>query len=191
MAERVVAKEWAAEVELTRRYGGVITYVLSTFGIRNRQDTEELTQDVLLAMFQNINRWLEDNPNKHTLASYIGVITRNCACNFLDYWNAAKRTMDVVSADVRLVDSYVVSREASPEVVAVLNDMVRKLSKRGSQRQRRIVFLHLVVEMSESEIVEELNLTRQAVNLYMHRMRLDAQRLIATKPYSRGNDSGR
>lgn len=177
LAERVIAKEREAENLFVQHYDNIIQYVLATqYHIRNRQDLEEVKQDVFVALFQNMEKWLSDNPDRQTLMSYVGAITRNHACSFLRHWYAKMRDRSAVSSIGDVLTNKLVSKEASPDAMVIAKDMVDKLMLQSTQGQRKILTL-LLAGMSEIEIAEHLNITRSGVSLYMQTIRQDAVRL--------------
>lgn len=176
LVERVLTKDWRAERELIDRYDATVLHVLFVYGVKNQLDFEEIKQDVFVAVFQHLRRWLEHNPEHFTLASYIWTITRNQARNFYRYWSTNKRNRTAVCSLDSLQAPQLISMESSPETTVMANITLQRLMRSGTQKQKQVVQL-LVDGLSEVEIAKYLHVTRQMVNLYMHNIRRAAVEL--------------
>lgn len=100
------------------------------------------------------------------LSSYVFAITSN---KVIDAQRAAKRRPDAMSDDVLIERASV---KEGPEDVAVRADEVRRLAEPLAtlpERDRNILLLRVVAQLSAEEVADTLGMTPGAVRVAQHR----------------------
>jgi RNA polymerase sigma-70 factor (ECF subfamily) len=174
LVERLRAHDPAAVVDLSDSYGAKI-YQLAFRYLKNREDAEEVTQDVLLKVFQKIDAFRGDA----ALSSWIYRITFNAAMSRLREFKqqlpaAPHKTHedDTVIAPVKrevvdwspLADEAVLRTEMRKTLVSALKEM--------PVLYRAPVILRDVQGLSTEEASAVLHVKEQTLKSRLHRGRL-------------------
>jgi RNA polymerase sigma-70 factor (ECF subfamily) len=173
LVERLRAQDPTAVADLSESYGGKV-YQLAFRYLRNREDAEEIAQDVLLKVYQKIDAFRGDA----ALSSWIYRITFNAAMSRLrqfkqDLPNAMEKTTDDDA-------SRPLKREAIDWAPLADEDMLRAEMRRTLVRAlkdmpvlyRAPVILRDVQGLSTEEASAVLHVKEQTLKSRLHRGRL-------------------
>jgi RNA polymerase sigma-70 factor, ECF subfamily len=173
LVERLRAQDPSAVVDLSNAYGAKI-YQLAFRYLRNREDAEEVSQDVLLKVFQKIDAFRGDA----ALSSWIYRITFNAAMSRLREFKqnlpaAMEKTGDEDS-------SQPLKREVIDAAPLADEDMLRAEMRQVLVRAlkgmpalyRAPVILRDVQGLSTEEASAVLNVKEQTLKSRLHRGRL-------------------
>jgi RNA polymerase sigma-70 factor (ECF subfamily) len=173
LVDRLKAHDPAAVADLSESYGSKI-YQLAFRYLKNREDAEEVAQDVLLKVFQKIDAFRGDA----ALSSWIYRITFNAAMSRLREFkqnlpNAPEKAMDDEGLPLAkrevvdwspLADEAVLRSEMRQTLVAALKDM--------PVLYRAPVILRDVQGLSTEEASAILHVKEQTLKSRLHRGRL-------------------
>ncbi len=142
-------------------------YTFAYYSLRNREEAEDVTQEVLVRMWKN---WEE--LNEATLPAWINRVTRN-ACIDAVRRRRAYRSRVVASGDGEdLVEG--ISIEPGPDATAEASELRETIQGALATLQepyRSIVILREIQDMKYEEISENLELPLNTVKSYLHRGR--------------------
>ena len=164
LIQRVLDGDVQSFEEIVRNYH-MMAYTLAYRVLKNREEAEELAQDVFLKVYQSL-----DNFNmKSKLSTWIYRITYNASIN---KYKSQKRKIDTIGID----DSVEFSISSSPdahhdislkEKRKIINDSILKLP----ETERIIVTLYYYEELSVKEIAEIAGISTNNVKIKLHRSR--------------------
>ena len=146
-----------------------------------RQEVLDLSQDVLVALFEHdgreLRRW--DPARGRTLENFVRLVARRRTARILSQGRGnpwANRPVDpqAMQEDPALsqIDEEVEQRDS-------LARILDKLSAHMGPRDQQLFDLLFVQQLSPSEVAELLELSRGAVNAWTYRLRKLARRLAA------------
>lgn len=180
LVERLRAQDQTAVADLSESYGAKI-YQLAFRYLRNREDAEEVAQDVLLKVYQKIDAFRGDA----ALSSWIYRITFNAAMSRLrqfkqDLPNVMEKTSDDDTGRP-------VKREAIDWAPLADEDMLRAEMRRALVRAlkdmpllyRAPVILRDVQGLSTEEASAVLHVKEQTLKSRLHRGRLMLREQLA------------
>lgn len=157
--------QWAIE-EAYRRWS-VVVYNLALRACGNRQDAEDVTQQVFVAAWRGRSGY---NPDQRPLPAWLIGVTKN---KIADHWAAHSREQ----RRLRVVEAASETTPATEEEVDHLADRVLladELARLG-EPQRKIMELAFYQDLSHSQIASVLSLPLGTVKSHikrsLHRMR--------------------
>lgn len=153
--------------KLAEEYGDRI-YTFAGYSLRNREEAEDVTQEVLVRLWQHVD---EIEPGK--LAAWVMKVARNAVID------AARRrqTRSAVFADgfeTEAVDAAVSARSSSADhalQAAELRDALEQALAGIDEPYRSIVVMREVQGMPYREIAHALEMPLPTVKVYLHRGR--------------------
>lgn len=104
--------------------------------IANEQDAEEITQDVLLKIFNGVNS-LKDNSRIH---AWIYQITRNV---IIDYYRKNSKSVEFVELYEELAEEFYEDQNSNKEIADCLKTMIENLPDKYKQAILLTEFNHL------------------------------------------------
>ena len=164
LIQRVLDGDVQSFEEIVRNYN-MMVYTLAYRVLKNREEAEELAQDVFLKVYQSLNNF----NMKSKLSTWIYRITYNASIN---KYKSRKRKIDTIGID----DSVEFSISSSPdahhdislkEKRKIINDSILKLP----ETERIIVTLYYYEELSIKEIAEIVGISVNNVKIKLHRSR--------------------
>ena len=165
LIRRLQAGEPAAVHELAERYGSRI-YQLALRHMRNSEDAEEVTQDVLFKVYRKIDRFRGDA----ALSSWIYRITFNTAMSRLRTGKAARKTDEEQPSTIVPVDW---SRMPDEELLRTqLRQAVATAIAELPEIYRAPVVLRDIQGLSTEEASTRLHVKDQTLKSRLHRGRL-------------------
>jgi RNA polymerase sigma-70 factor (ECF subfamily) len=142
-------------------------FTFAYYNLGNREEAEDVTQEVLLRIWQNL-----EAINEATQHAWINKVSRN-ACIDAARRRRAYRTRVVATADGETVFG-AASHEPSPEDRAVASSLRSRIQGALSELQepyKSVVILREIQEMKYEEISASLELPLNTVKSYLHRGR--------------------
>jgi len=179
LVERLRAQDPTAVADLSESYGAKI-YQLAFRYLRNREDAEEVAQDVLLKVYQKIDAFRGDA----ALSSWIYRITFNAAMSRLrQFKQNLPNAMDKMNDD----ETQPLKREAIDWAPLADEDMLRAEMRRELVRAlkdmpllyRAPVILRDVQGLSTEEASAVLHVKEQTLKSRLHRGRLMLREQLA------------
>jgi len=144
------------------RYAKTI-YNLALNFFANREDAEDITQDVFLKVYNNIDKFREEKSFKSWL---VRISTNHC----IDHWRKTKRS----ARRIELSDD-LIKTDHTPEDKAVKNGDVTNLRNKISILDpdlRLLLIMRDIQEHSYQEIADTLNLPLGTVKSRINRARV-------------------
>lgn len=145
--------------ELVRRHSTRV-YRRAHRILRSREDAEEATQDVFLALFRNLPRFRPDKPFVH----WLGIITLN-ACRMV----LRKRAQERRRRDALREEQEVPAERPSPHGDPLMRGLLRETLDELDPGTRIPLLLHHVEGLSYGEIAEQMELGESAVKMRVSR----------------------
>ncbi len=141
-----------------------------------QERARDLTQDVLVTLFENDSRELRrwDPQRGRTLDSFVRLVARRRCARVLD--REMRRHGETTAEHVILGDDSVVERLRHRDA---LRDVLRVLYAQMNARDMELFELLYVEEFAPDEVARQLNMTRGAVNAWAYRLRKQARKLAA------------
>jgi RNA polymerase sigma-70 factor, ECF subfamily len=142
-------------------------YTFAFYYLRDREEAEDVTQDVLLKLWQHLPELEADR-----LVAWLLRVTRN-ACHDAFRRNRTYRGMvqDDADGSIQLRAEH---SDPDPEELAEASDAKRKIElalKDIADPYRTIVILREIQEMSYEQISEILQMPLNTIKVYLHRGR--------------------
>lgn len=163
--EELVANHYAQVARLTQRLLGW------------REDAEDVVQEVFIAAYQHLHRFKGDS----SLGTWLVAITVNQCRSHQRKWlvrlKLVRRLMSLAPGQAAPARS----NEEQDEVARQVRDAVGRLPP----RDREMIVLHHLEEMSVERMAQVLSVKRNAVEVRLHRAR---QRLKALLPKGIGEE---
>jgi RNA polymerase sigma-70 factor (ECF subfamily) len=158
--------------ELYKKYNSKITrYIFAK--ANNREDAQELVENVLIKIAQNIHNFDE---TKSQLQTWVYNIAKNV---LIDYWRKKKLVTVSINVDNDEDNDYVehvdvVEPSLNPLEQLIHNDelsMIREKFNEMGSTERKVMTMYAVQGKSYDEIVNELGLSLGTVKGTIHRAR--------------------
>lgn len=185
---RFQAGDESAFEEIAHKYRQKL-FVVAYRLLRNRDDAEEMAQDALLRAHRGLNSFRGES----SLSTWLGRVVSNLSKN--RYWQlqsrGAGRTLSLdIKEDGRGAPVDFLSNQdlsASREIsMAELNELVKKCLVLLEHKERRLLELRAVCEMSYEQIASSLQLSQGTVKSSIRR----ARRLLVQKLLQECQDFG-
>jgi len=142
----------------------------------NSNDLEDLINDVFIKLIDKIS--IIRNFESCKITVYIVYTVRSVAINYLKHKNVENKYIfysDNIENEEVINDEYELSRNiVSQEEIKLLRDSISKLP----QNQKDILYFKYVLELSDIEIAETLNIAPNSVREYLTRARRSAKKLM-------------
>lgn len=148
-------------------------YTFAYYCIGNREDAEDVTQEVLLRLWKN---WQQIDPK--CLLAWLMRVTKN-AC--VDAIRKRQTYRNMIQSDKDgEASARAISDEVDPETAAEVSDFQQHLKwalSSLSEPYRTVVILREIQDMKYEQISDALNLPLNTMKVYLHRGR----QLLRTK----------
>ena len=178
LLQRARRHDLAASDELARRYHGRI-YNLLYHMTANREDAEDLTQDVFVKAFAALHRFRGGS----SFYTWLYRIALNHGINFLKK-RGRRETMSLDALDLAIErDPFYVELRAreSPVREATLGELQEKLNaalQQLSDKHRTVVVLHDIQGLPHEEIARMINTSEGTVRSRLFYARRQLQRML-------------
>lgn len=150
---------------LVERHRGRI-YTFAFYYLKNREDAEDVTQEVLVRLWDHWRRLEGDH-----LKAWIMRVTRNACCD-ASRRRKTRGNVEAPTEDERIENME--SQTADPQRVAEAADFRRRLTDALTQLpepHRSIVILREIDGLTYDEIAETVGRPLNTVKVYLHRAR--------------------
>jgi RNA polymerase sigma factor (sigma-70 family) len=142
-------------------------YTLSYYYLGNREDAEDVTQDVLMRLWKN---WKKVDDRR--LQAWLVRVAKN-AC--IDTARKRERYRAIVAeGDYDVASARAVDAQHDPGAPAELSDLQEQLKlalAKINEPYRSIIILREIQQMTYTEISEALEIPLNTVKVYLHRGR--------------------
>jgi RNA polymerase sigma-70 factor (ECF subfamily) len=169
--------------EIVKTYTLYIYNLCSRF-IRNRQDIEDLTQEVFIKTFKSIQAF---DMKTGTFISWITTITKNL---LVDYYRRNKRERSVLSdeLDLEFIVEHLVSNESPEEILEQKEqaELVQQGVKQLSPALRDVLILKDLEENSYRTIADLLHVPEGTVKSRLSRGRSEFGKIFRGLQHGRG-----
>lgn len=163
-------------------YGDEIKRLVFTY-IQNKADTDDVSQDVFITIFQKLHTF----QGKSSLRSWIYTIAINQAKDHLRSWQSRnKRLKDklrqsasFLSKDQKTPEEYMIKRTTNNHLLTQVMDL--------SNIYREVIILYYFQELSTQEISEILHTKEATIRTRLSRAREKLKQLLLVE---RGEDLG-
>jgi RNA polymerase sigma-70 factor (ECF subfamily) len=161
---------------IVNRYAkSIYNQALNFFG--NREDAEDITQDVFIKILNNIGKFREEK----NFNSWVMRISNNYC---IDYWRKTKKNVKQIELDDDLI-----KQDETPEDRVMKNDDLEDLRKRMlilDPDLRMLIIMRDIQGYSYQQIAEALNLPQGTIKSRINRARLKLARTFLSKGDSNG-----
>ncbi len=158
------------------RYSKTIyNLALNFFG--NREDAEDVTQDIFLKIFNNMDKFREEK----NFNSWLLTISKNYC---IDYWRKYKKGVKRVELDDNLI-----KQDTTPEDIAIKNYDAVTLRQKISILDpdlRLLLIMRDIQEFSYQDIADNLNLPLGTIKSRINRARIKLAKTILKEGDSYG-----
>jgi RNA polymerase sigma-70 factor (ECF subfamily) len=143
-------------------------YTFAYYGLNNREEAEDVTQDVLVKLWQNIEKV---DPEK--LPAWVMRVTRNAVIDTA----RRRRTRSSVIADAmefEMAESVVAAPGSDTEKVVrtrELRDSLEQALAAVDEPYRSIIVMREIQDLTYAEIADALEMPLNTVKVYLHRGR--------------------
>jgi len=145
--------------QVTQQYRNRV-YSFAFYSLRAREDAEDITQEVLLRLWQH---WQKIDHNK--VSAWLMRVAHN---SVIDHVRRQKSRKDTTDHDVD-IENTLASREE--EVDLTLQPLLQSAIRELDDPYRSIVVMREIQGLSYREIGEVLELSDSQVKVYLHRSR--------------------
>lgn len=161
--DKLSSRDQSGLDEISRKYGRLIRSICGSI-LKSPQDIEEVENDVLLAVWEGLERGKPDN-----LTAYICKIARRRAINKLNYNTAAVRNSDLLTElDECLPSGYSPEDEAErAELAGLLNAWLNS----QSNKHKKMFVLRYFNMCSIKETAKACSMSKTAVTTALARLR--------------------
>lgn len=173
IVEKLSSRDQSGLEEISSKYGKLIRSICRSI-LKSPQDIEEVENDVLLAVWEGLEREKPDS-----LTAYICKIARRRAINKLRYNTAAARNSDLLTElDECLPSGY------TPEEAAEKEELERALNSwlnSQSEKHQRLFILRYFNMFSIKEVAKACSMSKTAVTTALARLRGSLKKFLTER----------
>lgn len=143
----------------------------------NRDDASDITQDIFLKVYNNIDKFEEDR----NFNSWLLKLSRNYC---IDYWRKHKNTRLQLELDERIYDSAVHQDSKTPETSAIKKSDAKYLRHQLQKLPpdlRSLIIMRDIQELSYQEIADQLELPMGTIKSRINRARVKLAKIILSE----------
>ena len=174
LAQQVIKGDLTAFEELVTRYQKPI-FKIAYRMVGHKEEAEDLTQEVFIHIYQIMNHF---NPEKKFKPWLYRVAVNTCISRL-----RRKRKVVVLSFDDALTGSadFDNVRAVSPDKNVEIQELQREVFRavlEMPENYRAMIVLRYQLDLTNSEIAETLGITRENVEVRMHRAHKNLRRIL-------------
>lgn len=144
--------------ELYRTYFNKLQKYAMRF-LYNWDEAEDLVQDAFLSLWTHPERYNEKQPVFYYL---LGIVRNNCL-NYL-------RSLDIqYKHQDKIIEAMLFSSIEDPEIDEDIHDRLKHILDLLPEKQREVLFLHVVEKKKVREIAEQMNIAETTVKTHFQR----------------------
>lgn len=150
-------------------------FTFAMYTLRHRQDAEDVTQDVLIRLWNHL-----DTLDRDRIGPWIGRVVRN-ACYDVVRKRQVRQAVHLPGDDEPAL-ARAATGEPGPEAHAATADFQRRLKEALSslaEPYRSVVIMREIQELSYNEIADALERPLNTIKVYLHRGRRKLRALLA------------
>lgn len=133
------------------------------FKIRNHEDAKDITQEVLIRIYQHLEKFHESAPDVPVLAWVNKVINNIC----IDYYRVQKESMPI--DDFGVQNKYAISHHQIDQIDLSLE--FERAINQLPDHHRQVIKMKYYEEKTQEEIAELMNIPLSSVKTYISRAR--------------------
>lgn len=164
--ELIVAQKDEGLGLLRRQYSGLMHYIVGNI-LHNQEDTEECISDIYIKVWNSIESY---SPQKSKFTTWLTVIARNTALNYLKQKNRTHEELKEDAADTSSLEEEVLCREKAEE----LKDAIAALSL----EEQHLFYRKYYSLQNTAQIAAELGMTERSVEGKLYRWRKKLQKQL-------------
>jgi RNA polymerase sigma-70 factor (ECF subfamily) len=174
LAQQVIKGDLTAFEELVTRYQKLI-FKIAYRMVGHKEEAEDLTQEVFIHIYQKMNHF---NPEKKFKPWLYRVAVNTCISRL-----RRKRKVVFLSFDDALTGSadFDNVRAVSPDKNVEIQELQREVFRavlEMPENYRAMIVLRYQLDLTNSEIAETLGITRENVEVRMHRAHKNLRRIL-------------
>jgi len=127
--------------------------------VTNREEAEDLTHQVFMKAWQNINNYEERG---FQFSSWLYQISRN---QVIDFYRQKKQYLDLEAVDPELLVDQ--SKDRAHEKLEI--SKIQKSLNELTDEQKEVIIMHFINDISIKDIAKTLKKTEGAIRLLQHR----------------------
>ena len=143
-----------------------LIYNQAFYSTANKEDAEDITQEVLLKLWHNV-----DNINRNSIKAWILKVTRNLC---IDYSRKKReQSLDKLSDEAQQSTVFI-DPQSNPEIEAINADLMEKIIcviDQLPEKMRTIMIMRDIQDVKYKVIAETMELPLNSVKAYLHRGR--------------------
>lgn len=151
---------------MQQQYSGLMHYIVRGI-LQNENDIEECISDIYVKVWHSIENY---SPDKGKFSTWLTVISRNAALNYLKCKHAEHDALKEETADTFSVEDDVLRRERIEELKCAIRTL--------SLEEQHIFYRKYYFLQQTSQIAAELGMTDRSVEGKLYRLRKKLQKKL-------------
>lgn len=151
---------------LQQQYSGLMHYIVGNI-LQNQDDTEECISDICIKVWHSIESY---SPEKSKFSTWLTVIARNTALNYLKRKNREHEELKEDAAGTSPLEEDVLRRERAEELKRAISML--------SFEEQHIFYRKYYYLQQTAQIAAELGMTERSVEGKLYRLRKKLQKKL-------------
>jgi RNA polymerase sigma factor (sigma-70 family) len=151
---------------LHRQYAGLMRYIVGNI-LQSPEDTEECLSDIYIKVWSSIASY---SPEKSKFSTWLTVIARNAALNYLKRHHQTHEKLPEEAADGSSLEEEVLRRERAEELKQAIDSL--------SAEEQHLFYRKYYYLQKTAQIAAELGMTERAVEGKLYRLRKKLQQQL-------------
>jgi len=151
---------------LQKQYSGLMHYIVGNI-LKNQEDVEECISDICIKVWHSIESY---SPEKGKFSTWLTVISRNTALNYLKRKHKEHEELKEETADTSSLEDEVLRRERTEELKRAISAL--------SFEEQHIFYRKYYYLQQTAQIAAELGMTERSVEGKLYRLRKKLQKKL-------------
>lgn len=151
---------------LQQQYSGLMHYIVGSI-LQNQNDIEECISDICIKVWYSIESY---SPEKGKFSTWLTVISRNAALNYLKRKQEEHEELKEETADTLSLEDDVLRRERAEELKHAISTL--------SLEEQHIFYRKYYYLQQTAQIAAELGMTERSVEGKLYRLRKKLQKKL-------------
>lgn len=151
---------------LKQHYSGLLHYIVGNI-LENQDYTEECISDIYIKVWKSIESY---SPEKGKLSTWLTIISRNTALNYLKYKHWKHEELKEESPDTFSLEEIVLRRERAKELKNVISTL--------SLEEQNIFYRKYYYLQKTTQIAAELGMTERSIEGKLYRLRIKLRKRL-------------
>lgn len=144
---------------LKQQYSGLMHYIVGNI-LENHRDTEECISDIYIKVWKSIESY---SPEKGKLSTWLTIISRNTALNYLKQKHRTHEVLKEKIADTSSLEEIVLRRERAKKLKGIVSTL--------SLEEQNIFYRKYYYLQKTTQVAAELGMTERSIEGKLYRLR--------------------